>query len=340
MAPDSFQARTSLGLALSGRGRHEEALPHLEEAARLGPDFSAPCHNVGNCLRLLGRMVEARASYLKAIRIDPGAALSYFHVGMTLLFEGSLNDTLRWYKLAVEMDPQNPDLWEELADLHLKRDEPDEAVTCRQRILDLSPADPLGARIELGWALQEDGRPDEAMEQYRIALKCTVPTRMFFFGTQCEDPKSSRGDRADISFLTLSSRLISPSFGSIWSQDRSPSMRLTVLKTLQWVIAVAVTILLIYGGIGGIWLWRRHNYFSARADEYSEKVSELQAWQQQLISESKKGDPSHDRWFTYREIRKARAAGEVEYASEMARKYRRAARFPWLSVEQELPEPW
>jgi tetratricopeptide (TPR) repeat protein len=170
LAPDSCQARTSLGLALSDRGQNEEALPHLEEAARLGPDLGVAHHNVGHCLRLLGRTLEARASYLRAIRIDPGATLSYLHVGMTLRLEGALHDALRWYKLAVEMEPDNPHLWEELADLHQKRDEPDEAVGCRQRVLDLSPADPLGARIELGWALQEDGRLDEALEQYRIAL--------------------------------------------------------------------------------------------------------------------------------------------------------------------------
>ncbi len=83
--------------------------------------------------------------------------------------EGSLNEALRWQTLAVEIEPDNPRLWAELAELHLRCDEPGECVECRRRILELGPADRVGALINLGWALQEDGRPYEAIEQYLIA---------------------------------------------------------------------------------------------------------------------------------------------------------------------------
>ena len=73
--------------------------------------------------------------------------------------EGSLGDALKWHMLAVEMEPDNRYFWEELADLHQKRDESDKAVECRRRVLELAPADEAQAHIELGWALQEDGGP-------------------------------------------------------------------------------------------------------------------------------------------------------------------------------------
>jgi len=169
LSPDYYPARTSLGRALLVHAQTEDALAHLEAAARLNPDLGVAHQDLGDALRLLGRTGEARACYLKAVRLDPELTLSYLHIGMTLRLEASLGDALKWYKLAVEMGPNNPYLWGELADLHHKRDEPDEAVLCRRRVLDLSPGDPIDARINLGWALQEDGRPEEALEQYLIA---------------------------------------------------------------------------------------------------------------------------------------------------------------------------
>jgi tetratricopeptide (TPR) repeat protein len=171
LEPDVVLARTNLGLAALGRGDVAEALPHFQEAARLCPDLAVVHHNLGNALRILGRPVEARASYLRAIRLDPHLAPSYLHVGMTLRLVGALDDALRWYKLAVDMVPDRPDFWEELAELHRIRDESDQAVECRRRVVELVPADRVDARIALGGALQDDGRPDEAMEQYAIARR-------------------------------------------------------------------------------------------------------------------------------------------------------------------------
>ncbi len=163
--------RTSLGLALLAVGRYEEARIEFESAACLLPDSALAHLNLGDALRLLGRTQDARSCYLKAVRIDPGLPTSHFRVGMTLRREGSLNDALTWYKIAVEMEPGEPKFWEELADLYHQRDEPDEAVLCWQRLVDLSAADPVGARLSLGQALQLDGRHDEALEQYRLCLE-------------------------------------------------------------------------------------------------------------------------------------------------------------------------
>ncbi len=171
LAPEPGPARTSLGLALLGVGRYEEARIELELAARLLPDSAVAQLNLGDALRLLGRTQDARSCYLKAARIDPGLPTSHFRVGMTLRCEGSLDDALTWYKMAVEMEPGEPKFWEELADLYHQRDEPDEAVLCRQRLIDLPAADPVGARLSLGFALQVDGRHDEALEQYRLCLE-------------------------------------------------------------------------------------------------------------------------------------------------------------------------
>ena len=112
------------------------------------------------------------------------------------------------------------------------------------------------------------------------------------------------------------------------------------MTMLRWIIAAAVGVLLIYATIGGLWLRRRHNYFLARAQEYVDAESRLRLRRERLISESKNAGPSHDQSAIWREKERSMVASELEYSTEMARKYRRAAGYPWLSVEGELPEPW
>ena len=60
-----------------------------------------------------------------------------------------MEDALKWHELAAEKEPDNPEFWDELADLHLKRDEADKAVECRQRLLSLLPPERVDARFDL-----------------------------------------------------------------------------------------------------------------------------------------------------------------------------------------------
>ena len=169
LAPESSLARTNLGLALLGRDLAAESLIHFREAARIDPGTAVAHHNLGNALRILGSGEEARTSYLKAIRLDPDIAISYAQIAMTLRTEGLLGEALRWLKLAIELEPGNARFWDELAELHLKREEPDLAVECRRRVFELAPQDDVETRIALGWAMQEDGNIPEALEQYIFA---------------------------------------------------------------------------------------------------------------------------------------------------------------------------
>ena len=169
LAPDPYSLRSDLGHALVTAGRAEEALAEFQEAARLRPDLSESHHNVGSCLHILGRHVEAKSFYLKAIRLDPDLIRSYIEIANVSRLEGNLAEALRWHKLAVEMQPEDATLWATMADLHQKRDEADKAVECRRTILNLPGVNLVEAHLDLGWALQDDGRPEEAVAQYEIA---------------------------------------------------------------------------------------------------------------------------------------------------------------------------
>lgn len=169
--PDFAPALANLGQMLLDRGYAEEALPICREAIRLDPDMAALHHNLGNALRELERHVEARAAYLEALRLEPDLAPALAHLGLTMVREGQAEGALPWVKRAVELDPFNAAFREILAEVYVEREEPGEAVEHFERALALAGEPRPGVHLALGWALQEEGRLEEAHSQYGRALE-------------------------------------------------------------------------------------------------------------------------------------------------------------------------
>ena len=57
-----------------------------------------------------------------------------------MLREGQFGDALPWLRRAVELDPTNPTFEEFLAELHMEREEPSEAIRHWESALALSEA--------------------------------------------------------------------------------------------------------------------------------------------------------------------------------------------------------
>ena len=175
VGPDDHPAviKAKQGVSLLASGRAAEALIHFREALVQSPDSAILHHKLGNALRTLGlpresppRLISRRFSSHSnrgspTARESPSLSSS----------RSSLEEALKWQDLAVTIEPRNIDFWAELASLCVMRDETARAVDCRRQILELGPTDPVDARVELGAALQDDGRPDEAMAEYQAALR-------------------------------------------------------------------------------------------------------------------------------------------------------------------------
>ena len=69
-------ANNLYGLALTGLGRYEEALPYLEKAVSIEPRYVPAQYNLGACLEQLGRLEEALSHYEQALAEQPGHSLS------------------------------------------------------------------------------------------------------------------------------------------------------------------------------------------------------------------------------------------------------------------------
>ena len=169
--PEFAPALANLGQVLVDRGQAEEALPHCREAVRRAPDMAALHNNLGNALRALERHVEARGAYLEALRLEPELAPAHAHLALTMVREGEAEGALPWAKRAVELEPANAVFREILAEVYVEREAPGEAIEHFERALALAGEPRPGVHLALGWALQEEGRLEEARAWYGRALE-------------------------------------------------------------------------------------------------------------------------------------------------------------------------
>ena len=170
LEPGFAPAQSNLGQLLLNRGESEAALVHCQEAVRLQPDTASLHHNLGNVLRVLERYVDARAAYLEALRINPNLAPGSGPSRFDHAARGKAGRCIPWLKRATELEPANSSFWEWLAELYDELEEPSDSILCWQRVLALSE-ERSGPHIALGWALQEEGRLDEAASHYHAALE-------------------------------------------------------------------------------------------------------------------------------------------------------------------------
>jgi tetratricopeptide (TPR) repeat protein len=79
--PRHARAYVLLGRALSGLGRHEEALPSYEHAIALEPDLAQAHGHRADALSELGRNAEAIESYDRALALAPTVVEDWFNRG-------------------------------------------------------------------------------------------------------------------------------------------------------------------------------------------------------------------------------------------------------------------
>ena len=104
-------------------------------------------------------------------------------------------------------------------------------------------------------------------------------------------------------------------------------MRLPKAAERRWMNAMAIVAVLVVTGT----LIQRSRSYASLARFHAE--SEKECWRVLEASEGVQFDSEHRKdWI-------ARTRGVLRYHTRMARKYERTARYPWLPVAPDPPEP-
>jgi hypothetical protein len=116
-------------------------------------------------------------------------------------------------------------------------------------------------------------------------------------------------------------------------------MRLPKMTTRRWIVAVAAIglVILMIGGV--VVLKQRRDYFLTLVQSHQNEVDSSTARGKALKSrfEGTSEMTTEEIMRLYRDY--DRMMTRAEHHASLARKYERAARYPWLPVERDPPEP-
>ena len=176
--PKNAKARCNLGIVLYGGGDSERALIELREAVRLDPRLPQARNTLSSVLRDLGDVDGAEEQVEQAILLKGGYALAHYNLGALLSRE-------RWeHGRAVTSFGHALRLSRDLIEAHISLAETlrlsKQASKAESVLRNLLPRSSKNqdVQLQLGLALQELGRFEDAREAFRRAQRIAPDDRI------------------------------------------------------------------------------------------------------------------------------------------------------------------
>ncbi|MDF1838731.1 MAG: tetratricopeptide repeat protein [Planctomycetota bacterium] len=168
--PENRQALFLQSIALQNMEHWKLALQSSKTLVTVAPDWSWSHHRVASVLNGIDKERKALPFAHEALRLDPEepdhfALLAYCHSGLD-----DWKSMLQAAENGLRLDPEDQSCT--LLRSHALRllNRRDEAGSAIERLGELSPNDP-DVHNSMGWLCLQDGRPTEAMNHFREALR-------------------------------------------------------------------------------------------------------------------------------------------------------------------------
>ncbi len=104
---DNYVILNNLGLTLTAESRAEEAIPVLELALRVKPDYPNASYNLGLAYASSGRCREALTWFLRALRATPYDADTHYYVGLCLLDAARYREAADHFRRVLLLKPSH-----------------------------------------------------------------------------------------------------------------------------------------------------------------------------------------------------------------------------------------
>lgn len=150
-------------------GQPAAAIPLYCEVIAAQPGFAEGHHQLGNALKALGRFEEALPPLEQAARLAPREAAIHLNLGVTRLELRQLPAAENAFRQAIALEPARPEAHNILGHTLLSQGRLGEASTCFHEALRLRPGY-APAHDNLGRLLRMQGRVPEAIASFRAAL--------------------------------------------------------------------------------------------------------------------------------------------------------------------------
>jgi tetratricopeptide (TPR) repeat protein len=149
LAPQFSAAWNHLGTIAYQTGQYVEAEADFRKGLAADPHAYAPLVNLGGVLINLAKWDEALEYNRRAVLASPNDALANSQLGSTYFYTGDLDSAEKYLTAAKQLDPahfSHPQML--LAEIHLRRNEPEAAAQELQDLLERHPDLPNASKIK------------------------------------------------------------------------------------------------------------------------------------------------------------------------------------------------
>ncbi len=177
LKPEFVEAWFNFGALESKRGSLEAAAKNYATALRFKPDY-APAHlSLGALLAGQGKLDEAIAHFQAALQTTPGNAEAHFNLAAALELKGDYPGAEAGFAEACRLQPDDLEARGKLGLMLLCQSKMAEAARQFQAVLRVRPD--ARTHYQLGLALDSLGQPEEAVVQYRAAVRLSPKTPLY-----------------------------------------------------------------------------------------------------------------------------------------------------------------
>ena len=162
-APKYAPALHLLGVITQQSGNTELGAQLLQQAVALAPGEGQFHANLGEMLRLLGRLDEAVTHGEKAVALAPGMASAHSNLGIAYYDRGELDKAQACQQRALELDPRLPSALNNLGSILRDKKDKAGAIECYRKVLVVAPGY-VESISNLGSVLTENEQPEEAVK--------------------------------------------------------------------------------------------------------------------------------------------------------------------------------
>ena len=151
--------------------RHiKEAQNHCQIALNNDPAYAAAWQLLGVIQEILGNITDSEICSRKAIALVPGDAISHANLALALWKQDRLQESVQSYRRSLDLNPQQADIWIQLAAVYSHLHMFTEAEHCYQKVIGIDPGKYEAYEL-LGDILSKQGKIKEEIDIFRKALR-------------------------------------------------------------------------------------------------------------------------------------------------------------------------
>ena len=141
--------------------RHEDAIAHARKAVEIRPDSTDAHSRLGIALSAIGQDAEARIEFQKVLDTHQVRPRVHYNSGTLLLKSGHLDEAIAEFQKELQIQPEFVEAHNNLGIAFEQQGKPDDALTQFQKAAELDPR-LLKVHHNIATILLQQGRPDEA----------------------------------------------------------------------------------------------------------------------------------------------------------------------------------